>query len=413
VLAYLDRINIGFAQLQMKSDLAFSDAVYGLGAGIFFIGYILFEVPSNLYLQKVGARKTITRIMLMWGIISMSMSLVSTPWLFYLLRFLLGAAEAGFFPGVILYITYWYPARYRGRVIAIFSCAFAVAGAFGGPLSGWIMNDWSGHWGIAGWRWMFFLEGLPTCLLGIIVYFFLIDKPEDARWLTAEQKLMIQRELDHENGGPSTEHGIKTLLSAIRDPKIYVLAMCWFCFLCGVYLISFWLPTIVREMGVVSPLHVGLLTALPYVVATLGMILIGISSDRNLERRWHCALPAFIGAASLATFSFAGENMYMSFLLLSVAALGIFTTVPQFWTIPSDYLRGSTAAAGIALVNVIGVTGGFVSPVLLGWIKTTTGNLNLGNWIVAVLLLIGGLLILSAVRPSDLNRQSRKIALQN
>lgn len=402
VLAYLDRINVGFAQLQMKSDLAFSDAVYGLGAGIFFIGYFLFEVPSNLLLQKIGARKTITRIMVMWGLISMSMSLVHAPWSFYLLRFLLGIFEAGFFPGIILYLTYWYPARYRARVIAIFSSAFAVAGILGGPLSGWIMNEWAGHWGLSGWRWMFILEGLPTCLLGIVVFFYLDDKPKDATWLSAQEKALVQREIDAENAGGPSSHGLKAYLVAIRDPKIYLLSLSWFCFICGIYMISFWLPTIVKEMGVSDPLHVGLLTAIPYTVATVGMIVIGMSSDRRLERRWHCAMPAFIGAAGLVGLVYAHGNVYLSFVFLSVASLGIITTVPQFWAIPTDYLKGTAAAGGIAFVNSLGLIGGFVSPAALGWIKTLTGSLDLGNWLVAGAMVLGGVLILVALRPREL-----------
>lgn len=401
VLAYLDRINVGFAQLQMKSDLAFSDAIYGLGAGIFFIGYFLFEVPSNLLLQKIGARKTITRIMVMWGLISMCMSFVHAPWSFYLLRFLLGVFEAGFFPGIILYLTYWYPARYRARVIAVFSSAFAVAGILGGPLSGWIMNDLAGHWGLEGWRWMFILEGLPTCVLGLVVFFYLDDKPTDAAWLSLEEKALVQREIDAENAGGPSSHGLKVYLAAVRDPKIYLLSLSWFCFICGVYMISFWLPTIVKDMGVSDPLQVGLLTAIPYTVATAGMIMIGMSSDRHLERRWHCALPAFIGAASLVALVYAHGNVYLSFVLLSVASLGIITTVPQFWTIPTDYLKGTAAAGGIAFVNSLGLIGGFVSPFALGWIRTLTGSLDLGNWIMAGAMVLGGVLILAALRPRE------------
>jgi D-galactonate transporter len=402
VLAYLDRINVGFAQLQMKSDLAFSDAVYGLGAGIFFIGYFLFEVPSNLMLQKIGARKTITRIMVMWGTISMMMSLVHAPWSFYVLRFLLGVFEAGFFPGIILYITYWYPARYRARVIAIFSSAFAVAGILGGPISGWIMNNLSGYMGLEGWRWMFILEGMPTLLFGLIVFFNLDDRPEQASWLSDNEKELVRSELELENRNAPSAHGLKAYLGAMRDPKIYLLSLSWFCFICGVYMISFWLPTIVKDMGVSNPLHVGLLTAIPYTVATIGMILIGISSDRRLERRWHCAIPAFVGAAGLVGLVYVHGNVYASFVLLSIASLGIITTVPQFWAIPTDYLKGSAAAGGIAFVNSLGLIGGFVSPSLLGWIRTSTGNLDLGNWIMAGAMVLGGLLILTTLRPREL-----------
>lgn len=399
VLAYLDRINVGFAALQMKSDLAFSDAVYGLGAGIFFIGYFLFEVPSNLLLQKIGARKTITRIMVMWGLISMGMSLVHAPWSFYLLRFLLGVFEAGFFPGIILYLTYWYPARYRARAIAVFSSAFAVAGVIGGPLSGWIMNDWAGHWGLEGWRWMFILEGLPTCLLGVVVFFLLDDKPAQASWLSNEEKMIVQGEIDAENASGPSKHGLSSYLVAMRDPKIYVLSLSWFFFVCGIYMMSFWLPTIVKEMGVSDPLHIGFLSAIPFSVATVGTILIGMHSDRNLERRWHCALPAFLAGAALIGLIFTHGNVYLSFVLLSLASLGIVTTVPLLWAILSEYLKGTAAAGGIAFVNSLGLIGGFVCPFVLGWIKTSTGSLDLGNWLVGSGMALGGLLILLVVRP--------------
>lgn len=407
VLAYLDRINVGFAQLQMKSDLAFSDAVYGLGAGIFFVGYFLFEVPSNLLLQKIGARKTITRIMVMWGLISMGMSLVYAPWSFYLMRFLLGIFEAGFFPGIILYLTYWYPARYRARAIAVFSSAFAVAGVIGGPLSGWIMNDMAGHWGLEGWRWMFILEGLPTCLLGIVVYFYLDDKPTLANWLSEDEKRTVQGEINAENASGPSKHGLSSYLVAMRDPKIYVLSLSWFFFVCGIYMMSFWLPTIVQEMGVSDPLHIGFLTAIPFTVATVGTILIGMHSDRRLERRWHCALPAILAGAALIGLTFAHGDVHISFVLLSLASLGIVTTVPLFWAILSEYLKGTAAAGGIAFVNSLGLIGGFACPFALGWIKTSTGSLDLGNWIVGSGMALGGILILIAVRPRERNRRTQ------
>mgnify|MGYP001346162123 CR=1 FL=1 len=406
VAAYLDRINVGFAQLQMKSELGFSDAVYGFGAGIFFLGYFLFEVPSNLWLQKIGARKTITRIMVMWGLISALMAFVHEPWLFYVLRFMLGVFEAGFFPGVILYFTFWYPAKYRGRVIALFSSAFAVAGILGGPISGWIMTDMGGVMGLQGWQWMFILEGLPTVLLGLFVFFYLDDRPDDASWLSDQQKAVVRADLERENAGAPSSHGLGAYLTAMRDPKVYGLALSWFCFICGIYMISFWLPTIIKEMGFSNALHIGLLAAIPYGVATLGMILVGMSSDRTLERRWHCAIPAFIGAASLVALPQVQGNLIVSFILLSVGALGIFTTVPLFWTIPTAYLKGTAAAGGIAFVNSLGLIGGFVSPFVLGWIKTATGTLVIGNWLVAGVLVVGGLSLLITVSAESL-RQTR------
>jgi D-galactonate transporter len=405
VLSYLDRINVGFAQLQMKSDLGFSDAVYGLGAGIFFIGYFLFEVPSNMLLERIGARKTITRIMVIWGLVSAGMAFVNAPWLFYILRFFLGVFEAGFFPGIILYFTYWYPGAYRARIIAIFMSGIAVAGVIGGPLSGWIMNDMAGVWGLKGWQWMFILEGLPTTFLGLYVFFYLDDKPEQAKWLTAEEKALIRHNLELEQAGAhsgSHGHDLKSFFAAFKDPKVYVLSFAYFCFICGVYMISFWLPTLIKEMGVSNPLHVGLLAAIPYSITTVGMIAIGIHSDRTLERRWHCAIPAFIGALALIGLVYSSGNMVLSFVLLSLASLGIITTMPLFWSIPTGYLKGAAAAGGIAFINSLGLIGGFMSPFMLGWIKTSTGSLEWGNWLMAGVMAAGGLVILLAVRPGML-----------
>lgn len=408
VMAYLDRINIGFAQLQMKSDLGFSDAVYGLGAGIFFVGYFLFEIPSNLLLERIGARKTITRIMVVWGLISAGMAFTHAPWLFYVLRFLLGVFEAGFFPGIILYFTYWYPGAYRTRVTAIFTSAFAVAGVVGGPLSGLIMTEMPGVLGLAGWQWMFILEGLPTTLLGLFVFAYLDDRPETARWLAPEEKALLARNLNAErlDSTSASAHGLASFAAVIRDPKIYLMAFSWFCFICGVYMINFWLPTLIRDMGFTNALDIGLLAAIPYGVAMVGVIANGYHSDHALERRWHCALPAFVGALALVALIPAQGHVVLSFALLSLAAPCIFTTVPLFWSMPSAYLRGSAAAGGIALINSLGLVGGFASPFALGWIKTATGSLALGNWLIAGLLVAGGLVVLLAVRPEML-REAR------
>ena len=404
VLSYLDRINVGFAQLQMKSDLGFSDAIYGLGAGIFFVGYFLFEVPSNLLLEKIGARKTITRIMVIWGLVSACMAFVHAPWAFYVLRFLLGVFEVGFFPGIILYFTYWYPGAYRARIIAIFMSGIAVAGVLGGPLSGWIMNDLAGYQGLKGWQWMFILEGLPTTFLGLFIFFYLDDKPADAKWLSTEEKALIRHNLALEQTGAERHgHDLQSFLGALKDPKVYVLSFAYFCFICGVYMISFWLPTLIKEMGVSNPLHVGLLAAIPYSITTVGMIAIGIHSDRTLERRWHCAIPAFLGALALVGLIYSTGNMTASFVLLSLASLGIITTMPLFWSIPTGYLKGPAAAGGIAFINSLGLIGGFLSPFVLGWIKTSTGSLELGNWLMAGVMAAGGLVILLAVRPGMLH----------
>ena len=412
ILAYLDRINIGFAQLQMKADLGFTDAIYGLGAGIFFLGYFLFEVPSNILLMKIGARKTITRIMVVWGLISASMAFIHAPWIFYTLRFLLGAFEAGFFPGIILYLMFWYPGAYRGRVIAIFSSASAFAGVVGGPLSGWIMNDLAGINGLAGWQWLFILEGIPTILLGIFVFFYLDDQPAEVGWLTTGEKALISSNLETERSGMAggDGHDLASLRSVLGHPILYLFALAWFCFICGIYMMSFWLPTLVKGLGVSSPLHIGLLTAVPFGLATAGMIVIAMHSDHTLERRWHCAAPAFIGALSLVGLNYTGGNAVLSFALLCVAAICVFSTVPMLWSIPTAYLKGPAAAPAIALINSLGLLGGFVSPFTLGWIRTTTGSLAWGNWLTAAVLCLGAVIILVSVRPGMLRETKAKAA---
>ena len=407
VVAYLDRINIGYAQLQMKADLGFSDAVYGLGAGIFFIGYFLFEVPSNLLLVKIGARKTITRIMVIWGFTSAAMAFIHAPWMFYGIRFLLGMFEAGFFPGAILYLTFWFPGAYRGRMIALFASATAIAGLIGGPLSGWIMNDLAGTMGLRGWQWLFILEGLPATAMGLFVFCYLDDRPAHASWLTQGEKAIIEHQLRAEQSPAEAQtaqaHGLASLWTTMRDPTIYMLAFSWFAFICGIYMISFWLPTIIKEMGVSNPLRVGLLAAIPYGIAIAATIAVGLHSDRTLERRWHCALPALCTTVGLIGLTFSSGHVIVSFMFLSLATIGTTTVVPLFWSIPTAYLKGANAAAGIALINTLGLVGGFLSPFVLGLIKTGTGSLDWGNWLMAGMMAIGAVLILTRVRPGMLH----------
>lgn len=406
VASYLDRINIGFAQLQMKQDLGFSDAVYGLGAGIFFFGYALFEVPSNLLLEKFGARRTLLRIMLLWGLTSAGMMFVSTPGQLYAARFLLGLFEAGFFPGIILYFTYWYPSYMRAKIIALFMSGMAVSGIIGGPLSGWIMNDMAGVNGWAGWQWMFLLEGLPAVLLGLLVWFMLCDRPGDAKWLSASEKDVVERTLqrDRQTLGPAHHGGLG---AALRDPKIYILAFAYFTFIAGTYVITFWLPTIVKGFGLTDPLQIGLLTAIPYVIGAIGMVMLGKHSDRARERRWHCAGAAFLGGAGLVAASFLAGNLPLALVALSLATVGIFATMPLFWAMPTAYLSGPAAAGGIALINSIGLIGGFVSPFVIGWMKTVTGSVNDGLYFVTALMVIGAIALLAGVPAKALRERAQ------
>ena len=404
VAAYLDRINIGFAQLQMKADLGFSDAVYGLGAGIFFFGYALFEMPSNLLLVRIGARKTLLRIMVLWFLFSSGMMFVTTPTQLYIARFLLGLFEAGFFPGIILYFTYWYPSGMRAKIIALFMSGMAVAGIVGGPLSGWIMNDMAGINGWAGWQWMFLIEGLPAVALGVMAWFLLEDRPGQAKWLSQREKDVIERTLqqDQRDLGPA-HHG--SLAGAMRDPKIYILAFAYFTFIAGTYVITFWLPTIVKSFGVSDPLRIGMLTAIPYIIGAIGMVVLSKHSDRTRERRWHAAGAAFLGGAGLVAATFLSDNLALALVALSFATIGILATMPLFWAMPTAYLSGPAAAGGIALINSLGLIGGFVSPFVIGWFKTATGRVDYGLYFVTALMVLGAIVLLVGVPAKALREQ--------
>ncbi|OZI67941.1 MFS transporter [Bordetella genomosp. 1] len=391
VVAYLDRVNVGFAKLQMLQELQFSDTVYGLGAGIFFIGYFIFEVPSNVILHKVGARIWIARIMITWGLISTAMMFVSTPTMFYVLRFLLGAAEAGFFPGIILYLTYWYPNARRGGITTFFMTAVPLSGLIGGPLSGWIMSTFHGAHGWSGWQWLFLIEGIPSILIGIAVLMYLDDRIDRAKWLSAREKEVLMRNVAAEE----TEKTDPPLRAALSHPRVWAMALIYFSFVMGLYGVGFWMPTLIKGSGVQSPLMIGLLTAIPNLFAVIGMILISRSSDRRRERRWHLAIPALFGAIGLVLSALWGGNTSLAMVALTIANIGICTVLPLFWSQPTAILGGTAAAAGIALINSVGNLAGFVSPYLVGWLKDLTGTTNTGLYMLAGCLTIGALIALA------------------
>ncbi len=391
VVAYLDRVNVGFARLQMLRDLRFSETVYGLGAGVFFLGYFLFEVPSNLILHRVGARAWIARIMITWGIISGACLWITTPAMFYLLRFLLGVAEAGFYPGIILYLTRYYPAERRARVIALFMSAIPLSGVFGSPLSGWIMESFNGSGGWAGWQWMFLLEAIPAVLLGLAVFFYLSDDIRSTRWLDEEEKKILEKNIDRDSAGMKAH---ASLFALFRDGRIWSMSAIYFCCVMGQYGLTLWMPTLIQAAGAVSLLHIGMLTAIPYIAAVLAMILLGQSADRRRERRYHLALPMLFGAAGLMASVWAGDRTGLAVLCLSVAAGGILSSAPLFWSLPTSFLRGVSAAAGIAAINSVGNLAGFASPYLMGWLKDLTGNTAAGMYILAAILTAGALAVL-------------------
>lgn len=394
VVAYLDRVNVGFAKLQMLSDLKFSETAYGLGAGIFFIGYFIFEIPSNLILHRTGARRWIARIMITWGFLSSSMMFVTSETMFYVLRFLLGAAEAGFFPGIILYLTYWFPAQQRGRIVALFMTAIAMSGVIGGPLSGWIMTGMAGVNGWAGWQWLFLLEGMPSVILGVAVLFVLDDSIRGAKWLTTAEKDLLESRIAADQKGQAHLSVGQTL----RDPRVLMLSGLYFCFIMGLYGVSFWLPQLIKGMGVTDLNSIGLLSAIPYGVAAVAMVLVGRSSDALQERRLHLVVPALLGAAGLALAGAYGSQPLLGMLALTLGTAGVLSVLPVFWTLPTALLGGAGAAAGIALINSVGNLAGFLSPYMVGAVKDATGNTTLAMFVLAGSMVLGAAVSVVATR---------------
>jgi MFS family permease len=390
VVAYLDRVNVGFAKLEMSADLGFSDAVYGLGAGIFFIGYFLFEVPSNLIMHKVGARLWIARIMLTWGCLSAATAFVTTPEMFYVVRFALGVAEAGFFPGVLLYLTYWFPAQRRGNMTALFMTAIPLTGVLGGPLSGWILQTFGGTDGLAGWQWLFVLQAAPSILAAVATLVFLDEGIASARWLNPAEKALLQHNIEAEQRTKPAH----SLREVFVSPAVWLMSAIYFSFVMGLYGIGFWLPTIIRATGVTHPLDIGWLTAIPYGVAGLVMLVVSASSDRRSERRWHVAIPATLGGLGLLLSTLFADNTILSMAAMTLATAGIVSALPLFWSLPTALLGGAAAAAGLAMINSIGNLAGFASPYLVGMVSAATHDTRIGMAILAGSMFIGAALTL-------------------
>ena len=389
-LSYLDRVNLGFAALTMNAELKFSPTVFAWGAGIFFIGYFLFEVPSNLALERFGASRWIARIMITWGIISALMAVVSGVWSFYGIRFLLGVAEAGFFPGIILYLTYWYPAEYRARFLAAFAIAVPVSTVIGAPVSGLLLGL-DGAMGLKGWQWLFIIEGVPSVLLGLVTWFYLTDTPEKADWLSPAQKAWLSSRLQSETAAKQAAHHL-TLGQALASPKVLALSLVYFGFVAALYGMQFWLPQIVKAFGF-SNAQTGFVTAVPYLFGTIAMILWARHSDSSRERVMHVGAPLFLTAVALGVCGYISDPM-TTMVVLTVAAIGVFCTFGVFWTLPTAWLSGTAAAGAIALINSIGNLAGFVGPYLVGWVKETSGSTTAGLFVLAALPLIASLLVL-------------------
>jgi ACS family tartrate transporter-like MFS transporter len=392
IVSYLDRVNVSFASLQMNAALGFSPEIYSLGAGIFFIAYFIFEVPSNLILHRVGARLWIARIMITWGIISSAMMFVKGPASFYVLRFLLGVAEAGFFPGMILYLTYWFPGDARGRAIARFMTATAIAGAIGSPISG-LLLQMNGMAGLGGWQWLFLIEGIPSIVLAFVTLVYLPDGPAKASWLSAEEKKWISNRLEAERAYSSGQLHYSPG-AAMSSSRVWTFAGIYFAIVMGFYGITFWLPQIVKAFSGMNDFLVGCLAAIPWIAATILMVVTSKHSDRTRERRWHVALSAIAGAAGLLSAGIA-TNPVMELAALSLAAAGIWGTLGPFWAMSSKSLAGTGAAAGIALINSVGNLGGFLGPYLIGWVRTRTNSFALGLMVLALFLIAGAVVTLT------------------
>ncbi len=397
IVAWFDRINVGFAALQMNRDLGFSASVFGFGAGVFFIGYALFEVPSNLLLARVGARRWIARIMVSWGLVSVAMMFVRGPLSFYALRFVLGVAEAGFLPGVIYYLAQWFPRAQRARAISWFMIGIPLSTVLGAPLAG-LLLQLNGWYGLSGWQWLYLVEGLPAVLLGFVVWYRLPDTPLQARWLSQSEQTALMTAIAAENDGVAARH-VLSVRQVLLHPTVWLLGFVLFACQCGSYGLTLWIPQIVKGLSGQSDLVVGLLSALPYIAAAIGMVLLGVSSDRSGERFWHVALPSLLGAAGFAASAFLHTPL-PGLLALTVAAVGDLGSRGPFWALPPRFLTGSALAAGIALINTMGAVGGFVGPYAVGLVKDFTGSFTGG------LLLLSALLVVSAVATLSLRRSA-------
>lgn len=402
VVSFIDRSNIGFAKLHFIADLNFDDAIYGIGAGIFYVGYILFEVPSNMVLHKSGVRLTLLRIMVLWGVFSAGMAFMQTSTSFYVMRFLLGAAEAGMFPGMLLYLTYWVPLSRRARFNALFTASIPLAGMIGGPLSGAIMHAFEGVAGMKGWQWMFIIEGLPACALGVFAYLYLQDGPASAKWLTAREKQIIGEDLG--STGAQRGKGEGSVLAALTDPKLYWLAGMGIAVLVSTGGVFFWLPTIIRKTGIDNVMTIGVLSVIPFMIALVVQFLNARHSDRTGERRWHVAIPAFCAAIGWAALPSVQGNVPLSLLMMTLATAGTLGLTGPFWTLPSSFLTGKAAAAGIALLSTFAGMGSVFSPMLVGWLSSTTGSLAMGQYYFAALMLFGAVTLLIGVKPEALAR---------
>jgi ACS family tartrate transporter-like MFS transporter len=392
IIAFLDRVNVGYAALEMSKDLGFSAEVYGFGAGIFFIGYFLLEIPGSLIVEHWSARKWIARIMITWGLLAIAMGFIKTPIQFYIVRFFLGAAEAGFFPGIIVYLSHWFRYTDRAKAVALFMAAIPISNIIGSPLSGVLLGvNWLG---IRGWSWLFILEGLPAVIFGVVTIFYLTDRPKQARWLPDEERDWITAELEIEKQAKLQSNPLR-ILAAFKHREVILLTLGYFLVVTSSYGLTFWLPTLVKKASGYSNLGVGFITAIPWCLALLCMVLNGWSSDRTEERRWHTAVPIIFGAMGLLFSAVLEQRPAIAIAMLCVACAGLTSYLPVFWTLPTRFLTGSAAAACIGLINSVGNLGGFFGPYITGYINTATGSFYGGMIYLCCSALAASLVILT------------------
>ncbi len=397
--SFLDRVNIGYAKLQMQDAIGFTDTQYALAAGIFFIGYAAFEIPSNVLMDKIGARKTLARIMILWGLASAATMFVNSATQLYFIRLLLGIFEAGFFPGVILYMSFWFPSYMRGRVTSILILATLTAPIIGGPISGLIMTHMDGYYGLGGWQWMFLLEALPIIFIGILCFYYLTDKPSNSRWLTDGERL-VHKEIMDKDRDPSisaedekNKHSMTAVWSCIKDYRIYLIASLAFAAYCGSYGFNFWLPTMIKEMGVTNIAHISFYAVIPFSLAAVGMITVGRSSDKFRERRWHYTISMLFGAAMMCLAAFWTGDMISRLVILGLAGFGFSGGVVVAWSLPAAYLSGKTAPAGIAMVSTLATMSGLFAPWVIGSMREMTGTNEAALLSIAAVMVVAALIM--------------------
>ena len=411
VFAYVDRVNVGFAKLQMQQDLSMSDAVYGVGAGIFFLGYFIFEIPANMMMQRLGARLWLGPIMILWGVVAACTMFVKSATGFYVLRFVLGIVESGFFPGVILYLTYWYTRRHRAKMVAAFMAANPVSGVLAGPVSGAILAFASNVGGLRAWQWLFLLEGIPSILAGAVTLFFLDDNPSRAKWLTGEEQGLLLGRLQQEEDAKSSEgESRRHLIDAFKSGRVWLLCVVYFGFVMGNYGLWFWLPQTIKDTLTRDPWKIGLVSVIPWATAAIVMIVYAHHSDVTGERRWHVAMAGILGFVAFSVSMLPGISGALGLAALTLAAIAVMCGQSTFWALPTAMLSGSAAAGGIAWINSVGNLAGYVSPFVIGEIRDATGSMTLALLVLSASCLMAGLVVLLVTRatPRSLRRESRR-----